>query len=262
VIGASEGAPRPPLSPNPDPALPPTPVLGVPLPDLVDPTLVDDVMGPSTMSMPAIRWRRRDGVDAEAVTIGVALEIPEPWASYLQSSREGFGDDQARAIPTHVTLLPPTPVAPGRMAEVTDHLTAVATRLRPFEVLLEGTDTFRPVSPVVFVRVARGGEGCDAVQRAVRTGPLRRDLTFPFHPHVTVAHHLDDDALDRAAKELGEFSATFTVGAFVLYEHGPDGVWRPRRQFPFGGPDVGVAGAAGAAGGAGRSAGSSGSRRS
>jgi 2'-5' RNA ligase len=216
--------------------LPPTPVLGVqvPLPPH-DVDLVDDDLGPTTMSMPAIRWRPRDGVGAGAVTIGVAVEIPEPWAGYLQSSREGFGDDQARAIPTHVTLLPPTPIAPERRDEVHAHLTAVAERMRPFELLLEGTDTFRPVSPVVFVRVARGGDGCDCVQRAVRTGPLRRELTFPFHPHVTVAHHLDDDALDRAAKELCEFSAEFTVSAFVLYEHGEDGVWRPRRQFRFGG---------------------------
>jgi 2'-5' RNA ligase len=79
-----------------------------------------------------------------------------------------------------------------------------------------------------------GGDGCDMLQRAVRTGPLRRDLTFPFHPHVTVAHHLDDDALDRAAKELAEFSAGFTVDAFVLYEHGLDGIWRPRRRFGLG----------------------------
>ena len=231
MIGSSGRRTAPPRSPrSTGHPLPPTPVLGVPLP----PPDVDDDLGPTTMSMPAIRWRGRDGVDSAAVTIGVALEIPEPWASYLQSSREGFGDEQARAIPTHVTLLPPTPVAPGRMDEVSAHLSSVASGLRPFEVVLEGTDTFRPVSPVVFVRVARGGEGCDAVQCAVRTGPLQRELTFPFHPHVTVAHHLDDDALDRAAKELAEFRASFTVRAFVLYEHGADGVWRPRRQFRFG----------------------------
>jgi 2'-5' RNA ligase len=220
----------------PAPALPPTPVLGMPLPPCAEPAgrLTDD-LGPVTMSMPAIRFRSRDGASpAAATTIGVALEIPEPFASYLQASREGFGDEQARAIPTHVTLLPPTPVPPERMAEVTAHLVTVAGQLSPFEVLLQGTDTFRPVSPVVFIRVARGGEGCDAVQAAVRTGPLSRDLTFPFHPHVTVAHHLDDDALDRAEKELAEFTASFLVGAFVLYEHGEDGVWRPRRHFRFG----------------------------
>ncbi|HEY6794729.1 MAG TPA: 2'-5' RNA ligase family protein [Kineosporiaceae bacterium] len=222
----------------------PTPVLGVPVPApdaavtdaLADP--MDRQLGPTTMSMPAIRWRSRDGMDAGAVTIGVALEIPEPWAGYLRSCREGFGDEQARAIPTHVTLLPPTPVSPTRLDQVAAHLETVASGLRPFEVVLEGTDTFRPVSPVVFVRVARGGDRCDTVQRAVRTGPLRRDLTFPFHPHVTVAHHLDDDALDRAAKELSEFTATFTVAAFALYEHGVDGMWRPCRQFRFGGAPV------------------------
>jgi 2'-5' RNA ligase len=210
--------------------VPPTPILGVPLP-------IDgpSSMGPATMSFPAIGPHAPSARETDSLTIGVALEIPEPWASYLQTSREGFGDGQARAIPTHVTLLPPTAVPNEQAEAVVAHLAAVARRMRPFELLLEGTDTFRPVSPVVFVRVARGGDRCDGVQRAVRTGPLLRDLTFPFHPHVTVAHHLDDDALDRAAKELAEFSAHFTVSAFVLYEHGFDGVWRPRRLFQFGG---------------------------
>jgi len=210
-------------------ALPPTPVLGVPLPFEDD----ADSMGPQTMSFPAIG--RPTDPDDDRQTIGVVLEIPEPWASYLQASREGFGDPQARSIPTHVTLLPPTAVPRDQVDEVIAHLQAVAGRLAPFDLQLEGTDTFRPVSPVVFVRVARGGEGCDDAQRAVRTGPLARELTFPFHPHVTVAHHLDDDALDRAAKELAEFSAGFPVASFVLYEHGVDGVWRPRRLFRFGG---------------------------
>jgi 2'-5' RNA ligase len=190
--------------------------------------------GPQTMSMPAIRLDDHGELETASATIGVVLDIPEPWASYLQASREGFGDTQARAIPTHVTLLPPTSVPLSRVDEIVAHLATVARRLTPFEVLLEGTDTFRPVSPVVFVRVALGGDGCDAVQRAVRTGPLQRDLTFPFHPHVTVAHHLDDDALDRAAKELAEFSARFKLTGFVLYEHGADGIWRPRRRFAFG----------------------------
>jgi 2'-5' RNA ligase len=215
--------------PVPSAALPPTPVLGVPLP----PEMIH--YGPQTMSFPTIRPDDDGKPDLAATTIGVALEIPEPWASYLQASREGFGDGQARAIPTHVTMLPPTAVPNERLDIVIAHLARVADSLRTFRLRLEGTDTFRPVSPVVFVRVVHGGDGCDVVQRAVRTGPLRRDLTFPFHPHVTVAHHLDDDALDRAAKELADFCCEWTVDAFVLYEHGHDGVWRPRRRFTFGG---------------------------
>jgi hypothetical protein len=33
---------------------------------------------------------------------------------------------------------------------------------------------------------------------------------------------------------LADFSATFLVNGFVLYEHGSDSVWRPRRRFRFG----------------------------
>lgn len=208
--------------------LPKTPVLGMVLPPYPDDG------GPHTMSMPVVRIDGYGPRDTSSVTIGVVLDIPEPWASQLRAAREGFGDLQARAVPTHVTLLPPTAVPSDRIDEIEVHLEHVARGLRPFDVLLEGTDTFRPVSPVVFVRVANGGDGCDSVQRAVRTGPLRRDLTFPFHPHVTVAHHLDDDALDRATKELADFSAAFEANAFVLYEHGADAIWRPRRTFAFG----------------------------
>jgi 2'-5' RNA ligase len=183
-----------------------------------------------TMSMPVTRHAGND-----ALTIGVAVEIPEPWASQLQQCRADVGDPLATAIPAHITLLPPTEVPLRDVDEVIEHLVEVAAEATAFDLLLEGTDTFRPVSPVVFVRVAEGGKGCDLLQRAVRTGPLRRDLTFPFHPHVTVAHHLDDASLDLAAKTLGAFSAAFTVTAFWLYEHGRDGVWRPRRRFAFGG---------------------------
>jgi len=172
----------------------------------------------------------------DELTIGVALEIPAPWAQILEDARERFGDPLARAIPAHLTLLPPTAVQRVALGAIVDHLEQVGQGMAGFEIVLAGTDTFRPVSPVVFVRVQEGGAACDRLQEAVRTGPLERELTFPFHPHVTVAHHLDDDALDRAAKELADFAAAFDAADFVLYEHGPDGVWRPRRRFGFGPP--------------------------
>jgi 2'-5' RNA ligase len=198
---------------------------------------VDVRFGPGT-AMPTMGMPITPGPAADALTIGVAVEIPQPWAEQLQAWREDFGDPLARAIPAHVTLLPPTAVPRPSLKSVVDHLEKVSGPLERFELLLQGTDTFRPVSPVVFVRVALGGQDCDVLQRAVRTGPLARDLTFPFHPHVTVAHHVEEGALDRAMTTLAQFSATFTVTAFVLYEHGADGVWRPRRRFDFGGGEA------------------------
>ncbi len=40
--------------------------------------------------------------------IGVSIPVPEPYGSLLQRRRAGFGDPAAHAIPSHVTLLPPT----------------------------------------------------------------------------------------------------------------------------------------------------------
>ena len=40
-------------------------------------------------------------------TIGVAVPIPEPWASELQDYRTAVGDTTATKIPTHITLIPP-----------------------------------------------------------------------------------------------------------------------------------------------------------
>lgn len=166
--------------------------------------------------------------------IGVAIAIPEPWGGELQRWRKEFGDSLAAAIPTHVTLLPPTPVDDATLDRMEDHLRAVAAAERPFAIRLRGTGTFRPVSPVVFVQLAEGIADCERVEALVRSGPLRRELTFYYHPHVTVAHDLEDEALDRAFADLASYEARFSVWGFSLYEHGPDGVWRPQRDYVFG----------------------------
>ena len=90
------------------------------------------------------------------------------------------------------------------------HLAEVARRATEvFGVHLRGTGTFRPVSPVVFVTLVEGISQCEQLAGLVRRGPLAIELEFPYHPHVTVAHHLDDAALDRAFEELAGFDCTF-----------------------------------------------------
>lgn len=169
------------------------------------------------------------------VTIGVAIPIPEPYGSELQNYRHGFGDPMASSIPTHVTLLPPTEVPDGDLEVVDDHLREIAARFPRFGIRLRGTATFRPISPVVFVPLAEGISSCEVLQSQIRSGPLDFPLRFPYHPHVTVAHDLDKAALDRAYTTLASYDCAFEAAAFSRYEHGADGVWRPRRDFPLAG---------------------------
>lgn len=165
---------------------------------------------------------------------GVAVTVPEPWGSNLQSARRSFGDPAASAIPPHVTLLPPTHLEGEHVERFVEHLAAVCALAQPFDMVLSGTGTFRPVSPVVFVHVSKGISACERLERAVRSGPVERTLDFPYHPHVTVAHHLDDPALDQAFEGLADFRATFRVDSIDLYEHEDDGVWRIARAFVLG----------------------------
>jgi 2'-5' RNA ligase len=174
------------------------------------------------------------------VTIGVSIAVPEPHGSQIQQLRAGFGDAAAHGIPTHVTLLPPTEIDGDALAAVEAHLTEVAAAGRPFPMRLRGTGTFRPLSPVVYVRVVEGAEECTWLQKQVRdaSGPVPRELQFPYHPHVTVAHGIDEAAMDRAFEELADYEADWPCTGFALYEQGADGVWRKLREFAFGGSVV------------------------
>ena len=131
-------------------------------------------------------------------TIGVAIAVPDPWGGWLQEYRSELGDDTASGIPTHVTLLPPFVIDQDDLPKIEQHLAEASAMHHAFGIHLRGTGTFRPVSPVVFVTLAEGISECEQLAFSVRRGPLSADQMFPYHPHVTVAHHLDDDTLDRA----------------------------------------------------------------
>jgi 2'-5' RNA ligase len=170
------------------------------------------------------------------VTLGVSIAVPEPYGRFLQERRAAFGDPAAYGIPTHVTLLPPTEVDASALPAIERHLAQVASTGLAFPMRLCGTGTFRPLSPVVFVKVVEGAAECAALQERLRavSGPCARELPFPYHPHVTIAHGLAEEALDRAYAELRSFEAAWTIRGFARYEQGTDGVWSLERHYPFG----------------------------
>ena len=168
-------------------------------------------------------------------TIGVAIAVPDPWGPELQKYRASLGDASAHGIPTHITLMPPFEVDEAQLPEVEKHLAEAAASRPAFRIHLRGTGTFRPVSPVVFVTVVRGISSCEQLAFAVRSGPLATDLAFPYHPHVTVAHDLDDRLLDQAFDDLSGFECQFDADHFLLYVHDAEVGWQPTRQFALSG---------------------------
>lgn len=178
---------------------------------------------------------RDDATGPGDVRFGVAIAVPEPHGEQLRARRAAFGDPLAAQVPSHVTLLPPDAVPGDDLACLTGRLRDVAARTAPFEITLRGTGTFRPVSPVVFVAVSRGIAETEILAARLRDAVDPPPADFPFHPHVTVAQHLDDAALDRAYADLADFSCTFAVGEFALYLHDERAGWLPQDRFALSG---------------------------
>lgn len=168
------------------------------------------------------------------LTSGVAIAVPEPFGSQLRAKRAEFGDPMAESVPSHVTLMPPMELERDDFEDICEILTAVAGGLRPFPMRLRGTGTFRPVSPVVFIAVSQGISYTEMLAKAVRSQLGATEPQFPFHPHVTVAHNLDEQSLDRAYDELSDFACDFLVESFHLYLHTDADGWRPKREFRLG----------------------------
>ena len=178
----------------------------------------------------------QDGIGPGLTRIGVAVDIPEPWGGVLTRRRAEAGDPQAAYVPAHLTLLGPTAIASDKLPAVEEHLAAVAAAQQPYYLHLRGTGTFRPVTEVVFVAVAAGISECELLATAIsETAELRRDVRFPYHPHVTVAQDVPPAALDKVYEDLADFSARFRVDHFTLFSHGGDGRWRAHRDFRLGG---------------------------
>lgn len=163
--------------------------------------------------------------------IGVLITLPEPAASRLDAYRLAIGDPNAQDVPSHITLLPPTEISETALPEVEERLAAAATRHPAFRVHLRGTATFRPVSPVVFVALAEGIAQTELLAEEVRRGPMAVELDHPFHPHVTVAHDVAEDALDRAFDDLADFDCSFDVTDFHLYTQDAEERWHRTRRF-------------------------------
>lgn len=163
------------------------------------------------------------------------MALPEPYATELRRWRASFGDPLAEVVPAHITLVTTTPAAdwPAVLA----HVRAVAAKQRRFRVELRGTSGFRPVSPVVYLKVVAGFEQCVQLHELLQDGPLARELPFPFHPHVTVAHDISEAGMDEAQQRLDSYRADFLVDSMGLYEHDADGVWQLQEELTFGRPE-------------------------
>lgn len=166
------------------------------------------------------------------VYAGVVIRLPEPTGQELQDWRASFEDSPAAGVSPHITLM--ISESRGEWDRLVEHVRQVLAEWEPFHLEIHGTGTFRPVTPVVYLDVERGREQCLALHRALRGSGMDSASPFEYHPHVTLAHGLDDEALDRAQEMLRTYRAGFLVDRVHVYEGDEHGQWHVRETVRFG----------------------------
>lgn len=125
--------------------------------------------------------------------------------AYIRSELGEFVEDLRREVhpphahlPTHMTVLPPRPLSGSEEGAVV-MLRKASVNVSPFQIELGEVESFLPITPTVFIRVAHAGYRLRELHDQFNLPPLEYDEPLPYMPHVTVAK-LDDN--ERAAEVL------------------------------------------------------------
>jgi len=100
-------------------------------------------------------------------------------------------------LPAHLTILPPRRLQGGELSalEIVEDICAQAER---FEVTLGEVETFIPVTPTVFIRVAHAAYRMRELHDRLNTYALAAEEEWPYMPHLTVVKISSEELAQQA----------------------------------------------------------------
>ncbi|MDR0366882.1 MAG: 2'-5' RNA ligase family protein [Bifidobacteriaceae bacterium] len=140
--------------------------------------------------------------------------VPDPLAGQLRQAQRQFGCTDTS--PPHITLIPPSAVDQAQLDNLVKDVRRRAEGFKAFRIRLQGVDTFRPVTPVVFAKLADGFEACCQLERLIRPAIPGFEDRFPYHPHLTLAHGDCQATLNQAESLWQSVDEAFTAATFSL----------------------------------------------
>ena len=100
-------------------------------------------------------------------------------------------------LPAHVTILPPRRLQGEELAAL-ETLEDICSQAEPFEVTLGDVETFIPVTPTVFIRVAHGAHRMRDLHDRLNTKALTAVEEWPYMPHLTIVKLSTEDLAQQA----------------------------------------------------------------
>jgi 2'-5' RNA ligase len=110
--------------------------------------------------------------------------VNQPVGEFVAQIRRKVHPDLPH-LPAHLTVLPPR-ILPGSDTSALETLEEICSHVEPFEVMLGEVETFIPVTPTVFIRVACARPMLDLHNQLQAMHTLDGREEWPYLPHMTI----------------------------------------------------------------------------
>lgn len=130
----------------------------------------------------------------------------------------------------HVTLLPPRRLQ-GSEESAIETLKELCPQVEPFEVSLGEVETFIPVTPTVFVRVAHAAYKMRELHDLLNVDALATTEEWPYMPHLTIVKMGEEEQAQHAYRMARtrwaafEGSRCIDVRDLSFVREGDNGCW-------------------------------------
>jgi 2'-5' RNA ligase len=104
---------------------------------------------------------------------------------FVEQLREQLHPDQPH-LAAHLTILPPRCLQGDELAAL-ELLEEICSHAEPFEITLGEVESFVPVTPTVFIRVAHSGYRMRELHDRLNKQVLEAHEQWPYMPHLTIA---------------------------------------------------------------------------
>ncbi len=164
--------------------------------------------------------------------------VTNPVGRFVEELRRDLHPEHAH-LPAHITVLPPRPLH-GSEHEALELLSELCAEVEPFEVVMGEVESFIPVTPTVFIRVAHAAYRLRELHDRLNTSLLHCHEQWPYMPHLTIVKMPEaqqaEAALETSRARWGRFSGShrILVEQLTFVREGPDNRWVDLAPIPLG----------------------------
>jgi len=110
--------------------------------------------------------------------------LKNPVGEFVERLRRELHPERLH-LEAHVSVLPPRSLQ-GSESSARETIEEVCSQIDPFEVTLGEVETFCPVTPTVFIRVAHGAYRLRELHDRLSVRALAATEDWPYMPHLTI----------------------------------------------------------------------------